>query len=117
MNALGLLARNVCALCLGPVAAQIVLGPLLDLAWLSDFSKHLVHKMVTLLLATGTFLVVGGYVAGLLAGHNVEGHGLALGLLLGLDWTPVCRGALRSAGCSGWLARCPERESGERCQR
>ena len=113
MNALGLLARSVRALCPGAAAALFVFGPLLGLTWLPGFSEHLAHKMVTLLLATGTSLVVGGYVAGLLPGHNTEGHGLALGLLLGLvafgyvlgpDWPPVCRAALRSAGCTGWLA-------------
>ena len=46
MNALGLLTRNVYILCLGAVAALIVLGPLLDLAWLLDFMEHLALKMI-----------------------------------------------------------------------
>ncbi|MBC8447479.1 MAG: hypothetical protein H8D78_06995 [Chloroflexi bacterium] len=84
MTGLKRVGRSVLAVCLGALAALIVFGLLLGLAWLLPFAEQANYKTATFLLAAAVSLVAGGGVSGLLAGRGRLFHGLIVGLVLGL---------------------------------
>jgi len=108
--------RSIGAACAGGVSTLAGFGLLLAIAWLPTFSANTAYKATTTVLAAAVGFLIGGYIAGLVAGRRQALHGGLFGLALGLfasayalgpGWYALIAGGLAGllGALGGWLVR------------